>query len=266
VLNFGKAAMLACLAASALWLSTVQEALLDTETVRTIGQQKTLMVQVVQIMIFYVAIDFLALFMVPKLPATSARHHVATVALTLMIAPLDIFINDTARMVLVYVTLSTVAYLVNAYLGVYKVYKDLDDTVMLNKRRLRFLAALALLIYIAECCFNWSVQTHWYASTHLTTLVAACWNGEPIHYLTVSATIYFIIMLVVFVRDDLILAKALWRTAAAPMAPKQVAPPVQVEEKEKELLQVIESVAAINNGAAAVDTSDGKQTQKGPYY
>lgn len=234
VLNLAKAAMLACAACSVTWLNGVQQVLLQGGH-NASSSLVSLTITIIQSTIFYVVIDLLAIFMVPKLPRSTTIHHVGTVAFAFLVAALDVQRVDTARMILIYGSLSTVAYLVNAFLAVNKVY--CDNQTMLNRRRLRYLAAFALLIYAVECAFNWSLQATWYFGK--VSLVFAEQDYSPI----VVPTIYVVVMIGSFVRDDLILASSLWRSANGVRKNAAPTPPAAQSPMQK----VIESMAEVES-------------------
>ena len=111
--------------------------------------------------VMYVATDIVALYMVPKLPRSTILHHVVTATLTLVLAALNFQQNvlewtgifGMCKMGLVYGFFSTLAFPVNAYLGLRVVYP--------NATWLPTLTTLSLVTYVICCGGNWPIQLFW---------------------------------------------------------------------------------------------------------
>ena len=108
----------------------------------------------------YIATDLVALFLVPKLPASTVMHHITTTVLMLMVSGINLELKGwtgllgVSKMCMFYGMCSTYAYLVNAFLALRVVYP-------ISWRFMDVLCKLSLWIYLVCCAVNWSVHMCW---------------------------------------------------------------------------------------------------------
>ena len=152
--------------------------------------------------ILYLTTDVVALYMVPKLPTSTIIHHITTTVLILTITSSNIKMQGTVgflgacKMAVLYGSFSSVAYLVNAYLGLRVVYS--------KKWWLYELCRVSLITYIICCCLNWL--------THLLWLLGYWGNSE----LSLPIILYLVLVMGM-ANDDIVLIKWLMRKSS-PMA------------------------------------------------
>ena len=153
-----------------------------------------------RVMFLYVVTDLVALYMVPKLPRSTILHHVTSTALCVVASYGDFAQKGwygnlgVGKMVIVYGHLSSVAYLVNAYLALRVLYSA-------ENRFMTALRSLSLWSYIACCTLNWS--------THVLWFVTGLWSWS----LSWAAILYAVALTFV-ARDDLVLIRWLWRKSS----------------------------------------------------
>lgn len=188
VANICKAFFLGCMAVSPkYWIGVYQGQVLDE------FQQ----LELKRTMALYVSTDLVALYMVPKLPTSTILHHVVTTAMGFMVYSLDLTVKGRAgmlgfaKMCLLYGSISTIPYLVNAYLALRVVYP--------KSQFVKLLCFLSLITYLICCGFNWSIHLLW---------VLGYWGERD---LSSVFTIIYILMIGFLVHDDVVLLKWLFR-------------------------------------------------------
>lgn len=142
--------------------------------------------------IIYVVTDFVALFLVPKLPRSTVFHHVTTSLMAVVVTSMDLQMPGwngllgVAKMGVLYGLFSSAAFPVNAYLALRVVYP--------KAKWMPALVQISLWTYVLCCVLNWVI--------HLVWLWRVVGNFEfsiwPILYLI---AVYFM------VSDDIILIK-----------------------------------------------------------
>ncbi len=142
--------------------------------------------------IIYVATDFVALFLVPKLPRSTVIHHIISVIVAVLVTSLNIQVPGlngllgVVKMGILYGLLSSAAFPVNAYLALRVVYP--------KAKWMPVLIYICLFTYILSCTLNWSAHILW-----LCKLVYQ-WEISVVSLLYLIA-VYFM------VSDDIILIK-----------------------------------------------------------
>lgn len=136
----------------------------------------------------YVVTDIVALIVVRKLPMTTKIHHYLAALLCLAIMAYDAAKGDVVRMVGLYGSFSSIAFLVNAFLGLRVMYKEWYMV---------WVARLALVGYVASCAFNWIWHAAWFANHILEQTVS------------VGAVVYMAALIFIG-RDDVILMQWLF--------------------------------------------------------
>ena len=110
-------------------------------------------------MMLYIATDTVALYMVPKLPFSTALHHVSTTLISFVVCSVNLKVKGMAgllgfcKMGCFYGILSTIPFLVNAYLALRVVYPQAGWV--------RLLSRISLLTYLVTCALNWSFHALW---------------------------------------------------------------------------------------------------------
>ena len=110
--------------------------------------------------VIYVATDAVALILVPKLPASTALHHVTSILLLTVYWGVDMRIKGwtgllgVVKMMMLYGTFSTISFAVNGYLALRVVYPRSSVTSLLCR--------VALWIYVICCFGNWSLHLLWF--------------------------------------------------------------------------------------------------------
>ncbi len=146
--------------------------------------------------IIYIATDFVALFLVPKLPRSTLIHHIITSIMAVLVTSMNIQMPGwdgllgVAKMGILYGLFSSLAFPVNAYLALRVVYP--------KARWMPVLIYICLFTYILCCTLNWGVHLLW-----LCKLVYQ-WEISVVSLLYLIA-VYFM------VSDDIILIKWLIR-------------------------------------------------------
>ena len=150
----------------------------------------------------YIVPDIVALYMVPKLPRTTIVHHIVTTLSGLVIFSTNLEIKGYTgllgfvKMGTIYGSLSSLAFSVNAYLGLRVVYRD--------AKWIKLLSYMSLFVYLGISFINWSFHLSWFIG------VVRAWDYS----------IYSIVYIAVFyliVSDDIVLIKWLLRQSS-PMA------------------------------------------------
>ena len=153
-------------------------------------------------MALYVVTDVVALILVPKLPQSTIIHHIVTFFLGVVTWSTNLRIKGykgilaLAKMGLVYGMISCISFMVNAYLALRVVYP--------KSKLVKLLCHLSLISYIVCCAVNWSYQIYW--------LTGVFRDGELSLYV-----VFYSILVIFIVNDDIILIKWLFRQSS-PMA------------------------------------------------
>ncbi len=151
--------------------------------------------------IIYITADTVALYMVSKLPRSTILHHIATNSLCLLIAGTNMStkgwdgILGVSKMSLLYGLFGSVAFSVNAYLGLRVVYPN-------SQKLIPWLVKLSLWTYVATCAGNWSIHLLWF--------VGLVYNLE----FSIYAALY-LVAIAAMVNDDIVLIKWLVRKGSA---------------------------------------------------
>ena len=109
--------------------------------------------------IIYCSSDFVALFLVPKLPRSTLLHHITTSIMVMVIVSMDLDAPDwngalgVAKMSVIYGLFSSAAFSVNLYLALRVVYP--------NAKWMPILVHASLWIYILCCLLNWGAHAIW---------------------------------------------------------------------------------------------------------
>ena len=187
VANISKSFFLGCLALSTkFWYGAYKAHILDDIQV----------IELKRCMAVYITTDLVALYMVPKLPVSTILHHVVTTSLSLLVFGINLKIKGFdgilgfAKMGLLYGLMSTIPFLVNAYLALRVVYPK----AMLVK----FLCFLSLATYLVCCGLNWSIHLMW---------IFGYWGHFDFSFYPVM----YSVLLVFIVNDDIVLIKWLIR-------------------------------------------------------
>lgn len=101
----------------------------------------------------YVITDFLALFIVPKLPMSTVIHHVFTTIFVTLLFALPLSDYQVGQKLLMYGFWSTLSFPVNAFLALRVVHPD--------SRLLKYFARFSAALYATCCLFNWSIHALW---------------------------------------------------------------------------------------------------------
>lgn len=188
VANVCKAFFLGCMAVSPkYWIGVYKAQVLDDFQ----------LLELKRTMAVYVATDLVALYMVPKLPTSTILHHVTTTLMGFIVYSLDLTVKGRAgvlgfaKMCLLYGSISTIPYLVNAYLALRVVY---PKSVLV-----KLLCQMSLITYMICCGFNWSLHLVW---------VLGYWGERD---LSSVFTIIYIFMIGFLVHDDIVLLKWLFK-------------------------------------------------------
>lgn len=140
--------------------------------------------------IIYITADFVALFLVPKLPRSTMIHHVTTSVMAIIVTSMDIQIPGwngflgVAKMGVLYGLFSSAAFPVNIYLALRVVYP--------KARWMPILVHVSLWVYILCCILNWGIHLVWIFR------VVSQWEFSVVPLLYLVA-VYFM------VNDDIIL-------------------------------------------------------------
>ena len=187
VANISKSFFLGCLAfSSKYWYGSYQSQVLDNFP----------LIELKRCMAMYIATDLVALYMVPKLPVSTILHHVTTTAATLLVFGLNLKIKGLAgifgfaKMGLLYGNISTISFLVNAYLALRVVYP--------KARFVNVLCFLSLATYLVCCGLNWSILIMW---------LFGYWGQFDFSFFN----ILYLFTLLFLVNDDIVLIKWLLR-------------------------------------------------------
>lgn len=160
------------------------------------------MVEMKRCALIYVSTDLIALFMVPKLPRSTILHHVTTTTLFVIVSAMNVKVKGwggllgVCKMSVLYGTLSSVSFSVNAYLALRVVYP--------KSKWLMPLAKFSLWTYIACCAGNWLAHGLWMVGI-IISLELSIFN------LLYMVAIFFM------VNDDIVLIKWLVNRSS-PMA------------------------------------------------
>ena len=150
VANISKAFFLAVMAfSSRYWIGSYKGFYLDEFQA----------IELKRVGVMYVTTDLVALYMVPKLLRSTVGHHVTTITLCMVIAAMNLSIKGwdgllgVGKMSLLYGACSSIAFPVNAYLGLRVVYP--------KAKWLPALVKISLWTYIGCCAGNWSIHALW---------------------------------------------------------------------------------------------------------
>lgn len=109
--------------------------------------------------IIYVATDFVALFLVPKLPRSTVLHHITTSVMAVIVTSINLQMPGwngllgVSKMGVLYGLFSSAAFPVNAYLALRVVYP--------KAKWMPVLIHISLFTYILCCTLNWGVHLVW---------------------------------------------------------------------------------------------------------
>ena len=154
-------------------------------------------------MMIYVATDTVALFMVPKLPTSTVLHHIFTTLMGFVVCGTNLKVKGGAsllgfcKMGALYGMMSSVAFMVNAYLALRVVYP--------RASWVKFISRISLATYLLVCSINWSVHLLW---------LLGYWKLD-FHFNPYS--VLYMIMISALVHDDVVLIRWLIRQGS-PMA------------------------------------------------
>ena len=157
-------------------------------------------------MMLYVATDTVALYMVPKLPFSTTLHHVSTTLISFIVCSVNLKVKGWSgllgfcKMACIYGQLSTIPFLVNAYLALRVVYP--------RAGWVRVLCHISLLTYLLCVTLNWSVHILW---------LLGYWTPDRDFSIF---TLLYIGMLSFLVHDDIVLIRWLIKQGS-PMAADQ---------------------------------------------
>lgn len=142
--------------------------------------------------IIYIATDFVALFLVPKLPKSTLFHHLVTSFMAVIVTSMPLEtpgwngLLGVAKMAVLYGLFSSAAFPVNAYLALRVVYP--------KAKWMPALIHFSLWMYLVCCALNWSIHIIW-----LFRLISNFqFSIYPLLYL---CAVYFM------VSDDIVLIK-----------------------------------------------------------
>lgn len=143
--------------------------------------------------------DIVALFMVPKLPTTTLIHHVTTITSGFVIFSSNFKMKGFfgvlgfVKMGVFYGSFSSLAFPVNAYLGLRVVYH--------NSKWIKLLCYISLIVYVIVCFVNWIYHSVW--------LIGVIQAGDYSFFSVLYCIVFFLI-----VSDDIILIKWLLRKSS----------------------------------------------------
>ena len=156
--------------------------------------------------IIYIATDFVALFLVPKLPRSTLFHHVTTSLMAVVVTSMDLQMPGwngllgVAKMAVLYGLFSSAAFPVNAYLALRVVYP--------KAKWIPALIHISLWTYLVCCALNWGI--------HIVWLFRLARNFEfSIYPLLYLVAVYFM------VNDDIVLIKWLIKRGSPVVADHQ---------------------------------------------
>ena len=146
--------------------------------------------------IIYIVTDFVALFLVPKLPRSTLMHHITTSFMAVVVTSMELrtpgwngFLG-VAKMAILYGLFSSAAFPVNIYLALRVVYP--------KARWMPVLVHISLWMYILCCILNWGIHIVW-----VYRLVSQ-WEFSVVPLLYLVA-VYFM------VNDDIVLLSWLFK-------------------------------------------------------
>lgn len=148
--------------------------------------------------IIYITADFVALFLVPKLPRSTMIHHITTSVMAVVVTSVELKMPGwngllgVAKMGIVYGLFSSAAFPVNAYLALRVVYP--------KARWMPALVHISLVTYVVCCTINWGLHLLW-----LYRVVTDFELTQFIFSFLYLVAVYFM------VSDDIILIKWLIR-------------------------------------------------------
>ena len=151
-------------------------------------------------MAVYAVTDVVALWMVPKLPTSTLIHHITSAVLYFVACASDMTEQGwtgnlgVSKMIVVYGNISTVAYLVNAYLALRVLYSP-------SSRSMISLCVLAFWSYIVCCAGNWGIHLIWIVNGIVT--MSFSW-----------AAVAYIAAVLFVVNDDIVLLRWLWNRSS----------------------------------------------------
>lgn len=183
VANLSKGAMLAILAISPrYWIGSYNGFILDEFQA----------IETKRCGIIYVVTDFVALFLVSKLPKSTILHHVTTTVMSMVVASINLQVKGwsgllgVSKMGVLYGLFSSAAFPVNVFLALRVVYP--------KAKWLHSLARFSLCTYVVCCTLNWSIHAVWLVR------ILFDWSFS-IYPLLYMVAIYFM------VTDDIVLIK-----------------------------------------------------------
>lgn len=142
--------------------------------------------------IIYITTDFVALFLVPKLPRSTFSHHITTSLMAVIVTSMNLQMPGwggllgVAKMCVLYGLFSSAAFPVNAYLALRVVYP--------KAKWMPALVHVSLWTYVLCCALNWGI--------HLVWLYRVLSNFEfSVYPLLYMVAVYFM------VSDDIVLIK-----------------------------------------------------------
>ena len=137
--------------------------------------------------IYYIINDIIGLLVVNKLPRTTVIHHITTTLCGLFTQFKSDPNLDIITLIIIYATFSSLAFIVNFYLG-YRIFSN-------NVHRKRILSISSFWIYLITCMINWLIQIY---------------LAYELLYISISQFSLYIIFLTSVARDDIILMKWLY--------------------------------------------------------
>ena len=193
VANISKAFFLAVMAfSSRYWIGSYKSFYLD----------EFQMVELKRLGMMYITTDLVSLYMVPKLPRSTIGHHVTTISLCMMNTAMNLRLKGwdgllgVGKMSLLYGACSSIAFPVNAYLGLRIVYPE--------AKWLPVLVKISLWTYIVCCAGNWSVHALWLLRVVFSLIF----------------TLLYMVAIAFMMNDDVVLIKWLLKKES-PMSGKQ---------------------------------------------
>jgi len=145
----------------------------------------------------YIASDIVALYMVPKLPATTVAHHWVAMVLALCLFATHVAHANVTIMIALYGAWSSLAWPVNLFLALRCVFD--------SEWWMQYLAYASLITYICSCFINWSWHLHWLSDQIFVKYVLLDWYG--------LCVLLYALSIAVVARDDIVLMSWLWRRA-----------------------------------------------------
>lgn len=141
----------------------------------------------------YACTDFIGLIRNGKMEMSTVIHHYCVLITYFIISILDLRTESVFKAAMMYGAFSSLAFLVNLYLGIRFLAEENNKTVLVIKK-------LSAVSYVVACGFNWTWQVYYMRVLYL--------NSINVYGIIVPFTVYTI-LLGAWISDDLKLMRFL---------------------------------------------------------